>query len=126
MKPFRILLLITTLALTLLITLAVTTATADTKKIDNPPVDPRILVKSVDASAGTIVIIYMRDKKVQTYKIDDATVVKVNNSPGKISDIKGGMEVSDSSERDSETLDTISLTGSGAPIDSGSPKKKKK
>jgi hypothetical protein len=64
----------------------------------------------------------MRDKSIRTYKIDDLTAVKLNDSPGKFSDIKTGMLVVDFVERDGSTLDGISVQ----PDDTATPSAKKK
>jgi hypothetical protein len=119
MKPSRLLLTVTTLALTLLFTFAVPTATAAAAKPAAPPVpvDTRKMIKSVDAAAGTIVIQYMRDKTIHAYQVYELTSIKVNFVAGKIADIKPGMEVSDFLEKDSQTLDSISVTGSGTTSD---------
>ena len=80
---------IATPALVFLFAFAVTPAHAGNKAQTPPPaVDPRILIQSVDASSSTIVVQYMRDKTTHAYTLDDITVVTVNNSPGKFSDIK--------------------------------------
>jgi hypothetical protein len=51
----------------------------------------------------------MRSNTTHSYKIDAGTTVKVNNAPGKIADIKPGMQVRDSVDRDDRTLDSISV-----------------
>ena len=126
MKPFRFLLVATTLALTLLFTFAVPTAAAATATPAAPPVpiDTRKLIAAVDAVAGTIVIEYMRDKTMHTYTLDDVTSLKVNGSRGKIADIKAGMVVSDFVERDDHALDSISVTGTGTTATPAAAKKK--
>jgi len=113
MKPSRLFLAGVTLALALLFTFAVPIALAGPPKEPPPPPDTRKLIKSVDAAAGTIVIQNMRDKSIHTYKIDDLTTLTVNNVPGKIADIKPGMEVGDYLERYSDTLDSLTLHGYG-------------
>jgi hypothetical protein len=122
MKPSRLLLAVTTLTLALLFTLAVPTPIAGTPTAPPAPVDARKLITSVDAATGTIGIENKRDKTTRTYKIDDFTSVKVNNSRGKIADIKVGMQVRDSIERDSQTLDSISVDMADAAPEA--PKKK--
>lgn len=105
--------------LALLFTVAVPNAAASTYKwVAPPPVDPRILVTSVDSGAGTIEIKYMRNKTTQTYKIDDITAVNVNDHPGKIADIEVGMQVRGSVERNAQTLDSISV-GTADPAPKG-------
>ena len=88
-----------------------------------PPVDTRILIKSIDAANSAVVFEYMRDKSVHTYKIDDVTVVKVSNSTGKFADIKVGMKVDDSIERDNDTLDSITVETDNTPPPSARKKK---
>ena len=74
-----------------------------------PPVDTRILIKSVNAAGGTIVIKTMRYGTLRTYKLDSVSTIEVNKVPGKITDIKPGMQVRDSVERDDQTLDSIAV-----------------
>ena len=115
MKPHRILFTVASLALAFLFTFAVLNATAAAAKpAAPPPIDPRKLVKSVDAKSSTLVIQYMRDKTLHTYTIDDLTTLKVNNEAGKISDIKPGMVVDDFLERTDTILDSLTLSGYGA------------
>ena len=112
MKPFRLFFSTAALALALLMMLAATTTSfgASKAKTPPPPIDTRILIKSVDAGAGTIVIQYMRDKSTHTYTIDDLTAVTVNNSTGKIADVKAGMQIDNYVERDPRTLDTLTVS----------------
>jgi len=125
MKPSRLLLAVTPLALALLFTFAVPTAIAGTTK--GPAADdPRILIKSVDATAGTVEFEYMTNKTTHVYKIDGGSTVKVNDASGTITDIKPGMQVRDSAERDSDTLDSISVSAADpAPPGTSTSKKKK-
>jgi hypothetical protein len=75
-----------------------------------PPPDVRTLVKSVDKANSSIVILLKRDNNItHTYRLDDLTKILIDGSSAKFADIKAGMEVSDSTERDTETLDSISL-----------------
>jgi len=74
-----------------------------------PPPDYRKLIKSVDVKANSISILNSRTKEVHTYHIDDLTVVKIDGAPAKFAAIKAGMEVSDSTERDADDLDAVSL-----------------
>jgi len=122
MTPSRLLLAVTTLAMALLFTFAVPTATAaSTAKTVTPPLDTRKLIKSVDAAAGTIEIENMRTQTSRSYKVDSVTSIKVNNAPGKIADIKVGMQVRDTVDRDDQTLDSISVDKADpAPAGSGS------
>ena len=115
MKPSRTLFTITTLALALLVTIAIPSAHAGKKKAkeaEKPVVDPRILIDSVDASAGTVVLNYKRDGTTHTYTLDGMSTIKVGDStdPAKISDIKTGMQVRDYVERDDHTLDSITVS----------------
>jgi hypothetical protein len=88
-----------------------------------PPVDTRILIKAINAANSTVDIEYMRNKSVHTYKIDDLTAVKVSNTTSKFADIKVGMKVDDSVERDNDTLDSITVETDHTPAPSA-PKKK--
>jgi len=107
-------------------TCPVQTAFASNKdKTPPPPVDERILIESVDTSAGMIVLRYMRDGTTHTYALDSVSVIKVgdaNSDPVAISDIKAGMQVRDYVERDDHTLD--SLLVSEADRAPEAPKKK--
>jgi hypothetical protein len=123
MKPSRVFLTVTTLAVALLFTVAVLTVHAGGKAPPAPPVDPRKLITAVDAAAGAIVIEYMRDKTNHSYVLDGLTAIKVNNSTGTIAQIKVGMQVRDFVERDAHTLDSITVSNADpAPV---APKKKK-
>jgi hypothetical protein len=84
-------------------------------KAPPPPPDMRKMIKSVDAPASTVIIVYMHDRSTHTYKVDGLTVLKVNNQDGKIADVKPGMVVDDYAERDFDTLDSLSLSGYGTP-----------
>ena len=90
-----------------------------------PPVDARILIKSVDLKAGTVTFRYMRSAKApdHTYAIDGTTQLKVNNVAGKITDIKSGMVVSSYLERDNDNLDGLELSGYGEQPAAAKPKK---
>ena len=123
MKPFRLLFSIATLALIVLFTLTATITEASTPKPAPAPVDPRILIKSVNAATGTIVIQYMRDKTVRTYTMDDLTVIKINDNPGKMADVKVGMQLTAYVERDAHTLDSASIDNA-SPGPTPPPKKK--
>lgn len=103
----------------LLLTVSVPYAKGATKVIPPPPpVDTRILIKSIDVKAGTVTLKYMRDAKApdHTYGVDDMTLLKVNNVAGKITDIKIGMVVDSYLERDNDNLDALSLSGYGGSI----------
>jgi hypothetical protein len=87
-----------------------------------PPPDVRKVIKSVDAKASTVIILYNRDKSTHTYKVDDLTKLKLNNQDGKFADIKVGMVVDDYLERDNDDLDELSLSGYGATPPVAKPK----
>jgi copper chaperone CopZ len=76
-----------------------------------PPIDTRILIKSVDVKAGTITVKFMRDAKQppHTYTIDGFTVLNVNNVKGTIDEVKPGMQVRSYVERDDVALDSIDV-----------------
>jgi hypothetical protein len=107
MKIYRILFAIAFLALINLLLSSGQTLAASTKPKEIPPEDTRNLIHAINAAAGTIEIEYMRNKQTHTYSLDDITMIKVNNVPGKITDIKTGMQVRDYVERDDHTLDKI-------------------
>jgi len=86
------------------------------------PPDVRKLIKSIDAKASTVTIVYNRDKSTHIYKVDDMTKLTLNNQPGKFADIKVGMVVDDSLERDNDDLDGLTLSGYGAPAPVAKPK----
>jgi len=111
MNPSRLLLTVTTLAFNLVFTFAALAATTSMTSKIPPPIDTRILIKSVDVKADTITIKYMRDAKEppHTYKIDSVTTLTVNNVKGTIDKIKVGMQVRSYIERDDETLDSVSV-----------------
>jgi hypothetical protein len=125
MKPYRILFTIVTLALAYLMTSAVMPTSASTPA-PPPPIDTRKLIKSVNAADSSIVIEYMRDKTLHPYKIDDITALKVNNVPGKVTDIKAGMVVDDYVERDGQTLDGLNVSGNGGTPTAAKPATKPK
>jgi hypothetical protein len=93
--------------------MAVPISAASKKIKPPPPTDSRKLVKSIDLAASSVVIEYMYDKQVHTYKIDGATALMINGVTGKIADVKPGMEVKDYIERDNDDLDSLTLTGFG-------------
>ena len=74
-----------------------------------PPPDVRTMVQSVNKANNSVVIISNRDKITHTYRLDDLSTIQVDGGPAKFADIKAGMEVSASTERDSDTLDSLSL-----------------
>ena len=115
MRSFRLLFVTAGLILSLCF-IAVTPASGAAKPpAPPPPVDTRILIKAVNTADSTVDFQYMRNKSTHTYKIDDLTVVKVSNRVSKFSDIKAGMKVDDSVERDNDTLDSITVETDNTP-----------
>ena len=118
MKHYRILFTVAALALSFLFSGAVLTVTAASKTPPPPPppIDTRILIKAVDAKAGTITIQYMRSAKApeHTYALDGLTALTVNNAKGTVDQIKVGMQVRRYVERDDVSLDSIDV-GTAAP-----------
>ena len=82
-------------------------------KTPPPPPDVRKLISEVDVKANSVTIVNNRDKSKHTYKLDGMTQLKINNQDGKFADIKVGMVVDDSLERDNDDLDALSLSGYG-------------
>jgi hypothetical protein len=122
MKSFRLSLAVSTLVLVLLLSFGVPHALAATmgtsvKVVEPPPIDKRILIKSVDVKAGTIEVKYMRDAKQPThvYAIDAVTVLTVGNSAAKLDEVKVGMQVRSYVERDDKTLDSIDVSVADPP-----------
>ena len=76
-----------------------------------PPIDTRILIKSVDVKTSTITVKYMSDAKQppHTYTIDGFTVLKVNNVTATVDKVKPGMQVRSYVERDDVALDSIDV-----------------
>jgi hypothetical protein len=125
MKSFHFSLSVVLVAFALLLTVSAPSAIAGKPKTPPPPPDTRKLIKSVDVKGGSMVIQNMRDKTLHTYAVYELTAITVNNLKGTLADIKPGMVVDDSMERDDTTLDSISLSGSGTPEPDKSKKKKK-
>ena len=89
---------------------------ATTAKKKKPPADERTLVTSVDMAHQKITFEYMKDHSHQTYVVDAGTAVTVNGSPGKLGDVREGMQVKGSINRDAETLDSLDIeTATPAP-----------
>jgi len=124
MKTSRLLLAVATLAF--LFTLAVSTVTAGTTGngwSQRPVVDLRYLITSVDAAAGTIQVEFMRDKTIQTYKIDANTKIRVGDNMGTIDQIKVGMQVRKNFMRTGQTLAAIVVNQADpAPVQPPAPK----
>lgn len=125
MKSSR-LLVVATLALAALFTCAVPSGFAKSKKAatDEPAAAKMSTIEAVNATDHTVQVKFKAMKTPRLYRIDDLTHVTLNIAPGKFSDIRVGMEITDLVERDSQTLDKITLQGSGlAPAPP--PEKKK-
>jgi hypothetical protein len=124
MKSSRLLFAVATLAL--LFTLTVTTATAGTTGngwSQRRQIDLRYLVTSVDATTGTIQVEFMRDKTIQTYKMDANTRIRVGDNLGTIDQIKVGMQVRKNFMRQGQTLAAIIVNQADpAPVDPPPPK----
>jgi hypothetical protein len=67
------------------------------------------LIKSVNLSASTVEVETVKSHTTHTYKIDGVTVIIVRGVPGKITDLKFGLQVEDLVERDDVTLDSITV-----------------
>jgi hypothetical protein len=74
-----------------------------------PPPDWRKVVKSVDKGSNSITILNMRTRENHIYRLDDLSKIQIDGAPATFADIKAGMEVSDSTERDNDDLDNVSL-----------------
>jgi len=90
MKSSRLLLAIATLAF--LFTLAVSTATAGSMG-NGAAQRQKLVVESVDVTAGTVELKSGVDNSIHTYKIDATTRVTIVNRKGTIDQIKVGMKV---------------------------------
>ena len=100
-------------------------ANSTKKKAPPAPEDTRTLVKSVNLSDDTVILESAHDNALHTYHIDSATAVTVSGIPGKkISDIRRGMEVRSSVERDDQTLDSIYVDTADTMPGKNSKKKK--
>ena len=122
MKPSRLLLVVASLAFTLLFTAVVPTASAQVVRTPTPtptPDDTRKLIQAVDTANNTVTIQYMRNQLTHTYGFHDLTLIKVNGVKAKVADIKVGMQVRDYVERDSHTLDSITVDVADAPPGGG-------
>ncbi len=91
-----------------------------------PPPDTRKLVTSINLKNDTIVISDKLAKTDHTYAIDAMTKVQVGNLPGQFADLKVGMKVDDLTERDNDTLDSITVETDLTPSSDTPSKKKKK
>jgi hypothetical protein len=89
MKSSRLLLAAT---LVFLFILAVSIATAGTMG-NGAAQRQRLVIESIDVTAGTIEFKSMVDQSIHTYKIDAATRVSIVNRKGTIDQIKAGMKV---------------------------------
>jgi hypothetical protein len=115
MSSFRLLFVVSSVAVALLFTLALPPATAASTGFKTvpvpPPIDRRILIKAVDVKASTITVKYMRSAKApdHTYAIDAMTVLTVNDVKGTIDQVKVGMQVRSYVERDDLSLDSVAI-----------------
>jgi hypothetical protein len=118
MVPFSRLFIAVLFAGVSLLALAPTTAMAGgPKKPPPPPPDTRKMIKSVDAATNSVTIIEMDRKVAHTFRLDDTSSILIDGTKAPFSSIKVGMEVSDSTDRDDTTLDSISLlTATHAPV----------
>ena len=90
-------------------------ASAAPPKKPAPPV-PEVFSKvtAVNASTSEVTIILRKgptvlDKKPTIYTVDDLTSVTINGSSAKFADIHVGMFIQGMTERDSHSLDNITL-----------------
>jgi len=80
-----------------------------------PPLDPRILIDSVDLVNSQVTIVFMRDGLKHVYTVDGGTNITVYGKSATLKDITANLEVKEFVERDSNTLDSIT-------VDTASPK----
>ena len=78
-------------------------------KTPPPPLDRRNLVTAVDVDKKQVTIETMSTKGKAVFDIDDFTVITFHNETGKITDIRVGQQVFAYVQRDSHTLDSISV-----------------
>jgi len=90
MNPTRLLLAITALAF--FITLAVIPVNAGSMG-NGAAQRMKLVVDSVDAAGGTIVLKSQVDNSVHTYKIDAKTRIMVGNAKGTIDQVQAGQKV---------------------------------
>lgn len=101
-------------------------------KVTAPPPESKNLITNVNSKTHEVTIIYKNGtyttaKNPKTYTIDELTTVTINNVPGTFAEIRAGMEVMGTTERDGHTLDNITLEGSGtAPAEPPKPAPKPK
>jgi hypothetical protein len=100
MKSSRLLLAVTTLFF--LFTLAVSTATAGTMG-NGAAQRQRLVIESIDVTAGTVEFKSMVDNTIHTYKIDATTRISIVNNKGTIDQIKVGMKVFNYTVRGGQT-----------------------
>jgi hypothetical protein len=89
--------------------------TGKSGKAKPPPPETFSKVTAVNAKTNEVTIIfkagtYAVGVKPHVYSLDSISTITVNNVPGKFSDIRAGMIVLGSTERDDHTLDNITLT----------------
>jgi len=80
------------------------------KGTKNPPPDPRILVTSVDATNQQVTLTFKKSGQTTVYTIDSVTQITLKDgTAATFKDIQVGQEVFNYAERDSHTLDSISV-----------------
>jgi hypothetical protein len=84
------------------------------KKVAAPPPEVFSKVTKVNAKTNEVTILFRKGdivlaKKPTVYTVDDMTTVTVNGAPGKFADIKAGMYVMGTTERDDHTLDNLTV-----------------
>lgn len=97
------------------------------KTIPPPPPESKSTITKVNAQTREVTIIYKNGtyttaKIPKTYTIDEITTITINNVPGTFADIRAGMVVNGTTERDNHTLDNITLEGSGVVPAAAAPK----
>jgi|SRR5580658_6338938 hypothetical protein len=76
----------------------------------NPPPDPRILVTAVDTANQQVTLTFKKSGQTTVYTIDSVTQITLKDgSAATFKDIQVGQEVFNYAERDSHTLDSISV-----------------
>jgi hypothetical protein len=95
-----------------------------------PPPESKSTVSAVNAKTHEVSIIfkstsYKAAKLPVIYTIDDLSTITINSVPCKFEDIRVGMIVQGTTERDAHTLDNITLEGSGLTPAAPAPAKPK-
>jgi len=94
-------------------------ASAAAKSIPVPPPEAISKVVGVNLTTHEVSILFKGTttetaKKPRSYILDDYSTITINNVSAKFADIRVGMIVQGSTERDAHTLDNITLEGSGS------------